>query len=311
MPKLSLVIPMFNEEKIIENSIKRVESILTTAGIEYELILIDDGSRDDTWKVIKELSQQHPHLRAAKLSRNFGKESAIFAGLDLVKGDCCICIDADMQHPPELIPKMYKLWKEEAIDVVEAYKSDRGQESLFYKYSAKLFYRLLHKLSGINLENASDFRLLDKRALETLRAMPEKQTFFRGLSTWIGFTRKQIAFDVEDRSGGSTKWSLSSLIKLAIHAISSFTAAPLYLSAFLGFGLLVAFVILLIQTFIMKFLGHASDGFTTVIGLQLVIGATLLSSIGTIGIYIEKIYEEVKNRPRYIVQELINEQDDS
>lgn len=309
-PILSVVIPAFNEQTNIQNSITRVRQVLTKAGISYEIIIIDDGSRDNTWQQITEIAQQHPGVKGLRLSRNFGKESALCAGLDLVQGDCCICLDADMQHPPEHIPIMYNKWYQEGFEVVEGVKTNRGKESRFYKLSAKLFYKILRRTSGMNLADASDFRLLDREALEAWRSMPEKQTFFRGMSSWIGFRRTQVEFDVQSRKSDSSKWSLSSLIKLAIQAVTSFTAAPLYASAFLGFGLLIAFFVLLIQTLAMKVIGYAADGFTTVIALQLVIGGSLLMSVGIIGIYIERIYDEVKNRPRYIVQKQVaNPQD--
>lgn len=302
---LSVIIPVFNESEMIQKSIQRVDRILSEAKIPHEIILIDDGSKDNSWSEIENCANTIPGVKAIKLSRNFGKESALCAGLDLAKGDCCVCIDADMQHPPEVIPSMYDLWLNENYDIVEGIKKSRGKESLGYKVSAGLFYKILHKTSGIDLNNASDFRLLDRKALDAWKSMPEKQTFFRGMSSWIGFSRTQIEFEVAERETGTSKWSVIGLIKLAVQGVTSFTAAPLYASAFLGFGLLVAFFFLLCQTVIMKILGYAAGGFTTVIALQLVIGGTLMMSVGVIGIYIEKIYEEVKARPRYIVKQLV------
>ncbi|MGL6041192.1 MAG: glycosyltransferase family 2 protein [Deefgea sp.] len=302
---LSAVIPVFNEGLMIKQSVERVDRVLTDAGIPHEIILIDDGSKDDSWAQIQHCVNSMVGVKAIKLSRNFGKESALCAGLNLVKGDCCVCLDSDMQHPPEIIPKMYQLWLEEGYEVVEGVKTHRGNESLSYKLSAGLFYKVLQKTSGIDLNNASDFRLLDRNALSAWQAMPEKQTFFRGMSSWIGFRRTQIEFDVADREVGESKWSFINLVKLAIQGVTSYTAAPLYASAFMGAGLLLAFFILLCQTIVMKALGYAADGFTTVIALQLVIGGALMLSVGIIGIYIEKIYEEVKGRPRYIIQQQI------
>ncbi|EIK45534.1 hypothetical protein O59_002212 [Cellvibrio sp. BR] len=301
---LSVIIPVFNESEMIQKNIERVTTILKNSKINYELILIDDGSKDSSWSKIKDSAQMIPGIKAIKLSRNFGKESALCAGLDLATGDCCVCIDADMQHPPEIIPQMYQLWENEGYDIVEGVKKNRGKESLRYKVSAGIFYKILHKTSGIDLNNASDFRLLDRKAINAWKAMPEKQTFFRGMSSWIGFSRAQVEFIVAEREAGESKWSFISLVKLAIKGVTSYTAAPLYASAFLGFGLLIAFVFLLGQTLVMKILGYAASGFTTVIALQLVIGGTLMMSVGVIGIYIEKIYEEVKARPRYIIENM-------
>lgn len=302
---LSVIIPVFNEGEMIRKSIQRVVGVLQSENIPHEIILIDDGSKDNSWNEIENCVQTIPDVKAIRLSRNFGKENALCAGLDLATGDGCICMDADMQHPPEVIPAMYNVWLNEGYDIVEGLKQSRGKESLQYKISAGLFYKLLHKTSGINLNNASDFRLLDRKAVEAWKSMPEKQTFFRGMSTWIGFSRTQIEFAVAEREVGLSKWSFISLMKLAIQGVTSYTAAPLYASAFLGFGLLVAFLFLLCQTIIMKILGYAAGGFTTVIALQLVIGGTLMMSVGVIGIYIEKIYEEVKARPRYLIREIV------
>ncbi|WP_211251190.1 glycosyltransferase family 2 protein [Deefgea rivuli] len=300
---LSAVIPVFNEGLMIKQSVQRVDRVLTDSGIPHEIILIDDGSTDHSWAEIQSCVNTMAGVKAIKLSRNFGKESALCAGLNLVKGDCCVCLDSDMQHPPEIIPQMYQLWLNEGYEVVEGVKSNRGKESLSYKLSAGLFYKVLQTTSGIDLNNASDFRLLDRNALMAWQAMPEKQTFFRGMSSWIGFQRTQVEFEVAEREMGTSKWSFTNLVKLAVQGVTSYTAAPLYASAFMGAALLLAFFVLLCQTFIMKALGYAADGFTTVIALQLVIGGALMLSVGIIGIYIEKIYEEVKGRPRYIVQQ--------
>jgi polyisoprenyl-phosphate glycosyltransferase len=306
--KLSIVIPVYNEGESIRVNIGRVVRVLKTANIDFEIILIDDGSKDNSWDSINLAAAEMPNIKAIRLSRNFGKENALCAGLDQVSGDGCLCMDADMQHPPELIPSMYKLWVEQGYDVIEGVKNNRGKEKLSYKLSSRLFYRFLKTTSGIDLDNASDFRLLDKRALEAWKSMPEKQTFFRGMSSWIGFRRTQCEFTVAERDSGHSKWSVGALIRLAIRSVTSYTAAPLYASAVVGFILLLSFAFLLCQTLIMKFLGYAADGFTTVIALQLVIGGMLLMSVGVIGIYIEKIYEEVKSRPRYIVQDYIESQ---
>lgn len=299
---LSLVIPVYNEGNSIAGNCQKISAILDTHNIPYHFILVDDGSQDQTWTQIYGMAQNLPNVKSIKLSRNFGKEAALCAGLDQVETECCLCMDADLQHPPELIPEMYRLWKDEGFQVVEGVKQSRGSESLSYKIFAKLFYRILSTSSGIDLNNASDFRLLDRKAIEAWKSMPEKQTFFRGMSTWIGFKRTQIPFHVAKREDGNTKWSPVRLARLALNAITSYSAAPLYLSAILGAICIVLFLGLLIQSLYMKFSGHALEGFTTVIALQLVIGGVLMLGVGIIGIYLEKIYEEVKARPRYLIQ---------
>jgi dolichol-phosphate mannosyltransferase len=302
---LSVVIPVYNEGEGIAHAIQQISKTLVQANIPHEFVLVDDGSRDHSWDELLKLAKGSDNILSVKLSRNFGKEAALCAGLDHAKGACCLCMDSDLQHPPEIIPEMYRLWKDDGVEVVEGIKKHRGRESISYKLSAKIFYQLLKKTSGINLENASDFRLLDRVAVEAWKSLPERSTFFRGMSTWIGFSRAQVSFVVAPRENGSTKWSFFRLARLGLSAITSFSAAPLYLSATIGCAFLFLFVLLLGWTLYMKFMGIAADGFTTVISLQLIVGGLLLLSVGVIGIYLEKIYEEVKGRPRYLIHRVV------
>lgn len=230
------------------------------------------------------------------------------AGLDRARGDAVVVMDCDMQHPPEVVPEMVRLWLEDGYQVVEGVKNTRGGESAGRRWTANGFYGLLRSASGIDLHNASDFRLLDRAAIDAWKRMPERRTFFRAMSTWVGFSRTQVAFDVAPRAGGTSRFSTRRLIGLAMDAITSFSAAPLHLATWAGMVLLALFVLLAAQTLYMKLSGKAVAGFTTVILLLLVIGGTLLLSLGVIGIYIAKIYEEVKGRPRYLVQEDLNAQ---
>ncbi len=301
---LSVIMPIYNENDIYKG-VERTIGVLTSANIPYEIILVDDGSTNNSWNEISNLADKYDTITAIALSRNFGKENALCAGLDAATGACCLCIDSDMQHPPEVIPEMYRLWKEEGFEVVEGVKNARIKENLLYRFCAKSFYSLLKKIADIDLQNASDFRLLDRAALEAWKLMPEKVAFFRGMSSWIGFKRTQVFFDVSERETGKSKWSVKSLIKLALNAITSYSSVPLYFSTCFGMIFLLFFMILFIETLYMKFSGHAQSGFTTVIILQLIIGAITMINIGIIGIYIKKIYEEVKNRPRYIIQRVI------
>ena len=300
--RLSIVIPVFNEQSIVVDHVRKILGIINNANIPYELILVDDGSRDATWSKLCSLSEQYPGLKAIRLSRNFGKEAALCAGLDAVSGDACLCMDVDLQHPPELIPRLYEVWANGEAKVVEAVKSNRGSESAFYRFGAQAFYRILHRTAGIDLRDASGFRLLDAEALEAWRSMPERQTFFRGMSSWIGYSRAQIRFDVPQREDGPGKWSSMRLLRLAVDAITSYTAVPLYFSALAGGALLLAFLLLAAQTVFMKLSGQAQDGFTTVILLQLMIGGTLMLVMGIMGLYLKNIYEEVKQRPRYLIE---------
>lgn len=300
-----MVIPVYNEEKQVRETVRVIGAILTKCQVDYEFIFIDDGSKDQTWLELKQLAALDPKIQAIKLSRNFGKESALCAGLEAVQGDACIVIDADLQHPPSLIPEMLRLWKDEGYEIVEGVKSSRGKESLSSKMSAGLFYRILHKLSGINLNDASDFKLMDAKVISAWRAMPERNTFFRGMAAWVGFKRIAVPFEVAERTTGGTKWSKYRLFKLAITAITSFSSFPLQIVTFLGILFLLGAVLLGIQTLYMKFSGIAVGGFTTVILLLLITGSALMISLGIIGTYLAKIFEEVKHRPRYIVAETV------
>ncbi len=302
---LSIVIPVYNEEKQILKTIEAVCKVLKTVTDDYRLIIVDDGSRDGTWAVLKELSAKDPRLKILRFSRNFGKEAAIMAGLSRAESKACIIMDADLQHPPELIPEMVRLWQE-GYEVVEAVKEDRGQESSVSRFSASLFYKIMNRLSGFNLENASDFKLMDKKVVSALLQMPEKETFFRGMSAWVGYTRKEIYFKVPQRETGKSRWSPLKLVRLAITAFTSFSSLPLQFVTFIGILFLLGSVILGIQTLVMKLRGLAIGGFTTVILLLLIVGSCLMISLGMIGMYIARIYNEVKARPRYIISEEYN-----
>lgn len=303
--KLSVVIPVFQEGSHIRNSIGVIERVLISNQIVYEFILVDDGSRDNSWSEIKQLASENKNISALRLSRNFGKESALCAGLDYAVGDMVLVMDADLQHPPELIPQMVKAWREEGCDVIEGIKNTRGKENPIYRACAKLFYYMIYKTSDIDLGQASDYKLLDRKVVDAWKEMPERAIFFRGMSAWLGFDRKQIGFDVAERVNGKTKWSFLRLIRLAANAITSYTSVPLHCITMLGILMFIGTLIMGIQTLFMKFTGRANDGFTTVILLQLLIGSSIMTSLGMIGIYLTKIYKEVKGRPRYLVSKCI------
>lgn len=300
----SIVIPVYAESSHLAVAFSRINQIADSLAVPYEIVLVDDGSPDDTWSVIKDLVKQYPSIiKAVRLSRNFGKESALCAGLEVAQGKAVIVMDADLQHPPELIPEMVAIWQNMDVDIVEAVKVSRGKESFKAKLSAKLFYTILNSLSGYNLNGASDFKLLDRKVVSALLAMGERNLFFRGMTAWLGFQRTQIAFEVPPRIGGQSGWSTLKLIKLAFTGITAFSSLPLQFITFLGCLLFVMGGVLGIQTLFFKFTGRAVDGFTTVILLLLIIGSFLMISLGIIGLYLARIYEEVKGRPRYIVLE--------
>ncbi len=303
---LTLVIPVFQEANQLKQNIFHIKDILDANKLRYEMVLVDDGSMDNTWEVVRALSREMKEIRGVRLSRNFGKEAALCAGLETARGDACIIMDADLQHPPELIPRMLEIWQSGEIDIVDGIKSSRGKESFFKMLSARTFYSVLKRFSGLDLNNASDFKLLDSKVVAAWKRMGERTTFFRGMSAWVGFKRVSIPFVVAERQEGKSKWSFFRLWKLAITAITSFSSAPLQLVSFIGFLFLISSVILGIQTLYRWFMHNAVSGFTTVILLLLIIGSTLMISLGIIGTYIARIFDEVKQRPRYIVLDRID-----
>lgn len=303
---LSVIIPSYNEEKMIPVTAETISSILKAASIEYELLFVDDGSADGTWKQIQAASERDACVRGLHFSRNFGKESAMFAGLEKAGCDCCVVIDCDLQHPPEKIVEMYRLW-EQGYEVVEGIKEDRGEETGFHRFAANRFYSLISKATGMDMSSSSDFKLLDRKVIDTLNAMPERSVFFRALSFWVGFRKTEVSYCVQERTAGESKWSTKSLIKYAVTNISSFSSAPLHLITLLGFLMLGVALVFTVIALVQKFSGAALGGFTTVIILLLFIGSIMMISLGIIAFYIGKMYEELKGRPRYIISESCGE----
>lgn len=297
---LSVIIPAYNEEAVIKATTNRISAILQEKDIDYEILVIDDGSSDGTWSLIADLSTADKRITGIAFTRNFGKESAIYAGLAESNGDCAVVIDSDLQHPPEKIIEMYGLWQE-GYEIVEGEKIDRGNDSLFHSISAKVFYYLISKAVGVDMATSSDFKLLDKKVVVTLLNMPERNAFFRALSSWVGYRTAKIQYSVQERSGGNSKWSTGSLIKYALTNISAFSAAPMQAVTILGIIVFAASLVLTIIAMIQKIQGDSLEGFTTVIILQCFTGSVIMMSLGIIGYYISKIYDEVKHRPKYII----------
>lgn len=309
MKKLSVVIPLCNEAAHLSSTLKIISGYITRLPCDYELILIDDGSTDETWQEILAFWKGNPCVRALRLSRRFGKELALCAGLERVQGDAVVVMDGDLQHPPELIAEMIKGW-EEGYDVVEGVKAGVKGKPVAASAQARLFYSMFRRMAGIDLVGASDFKLLDRKVQQAWTRMPERNVFFRGMSAWLGFKRKQIPITVEKRVRGKSRWSTPSLIRLAVAGITSFSALPIHIitvlgTAFLGFSLLFG-----LYALILKIRGAALTGFTTVIILQLLIGSMLVTALGIIGEYISKIYDEVKRRPRFIVADVLEPRDE-
>lgn len=305
MGKLSVIIPAYNEQQNIVNISSVVSSLLEENNIKYEIIFVNDGSRDNTWDVISRICNKNKNIKGFNFSKNFGKEAAIFAGLTYATGDCCAVIDADLQHPPQTLIKMYEKWQE-GYEIVEGVKASRGKESFLHKLAAKSFYSLISKAANIDMSRASDFKLLDRKAVNILRAMPEKHIFFRALSSWVGFKTTSVEFHVQEREAGESKWSTYSLFKYALTNITSFSTAPMQIVTLSGVVFLLFSLTLGVQSLYKNFMGQSLEGFTTVILLLLIIGSILMLSLGIIGYYIAKMYEEIQNRPRFIVSECAN-----
>lgn len=300
MAKLSIVLPSYNEEQNIANTTQVLSALLEQEQIDYELVFISDGSRDNTYQEILKVAEKNPHVKGAEFSRNFGKEASIFAGLQLSTGNAVIVMDCDLQHPPEVIPQMWKLWKE-GYEVVEGIKASRGKESFLHKCFAGAFYRIMSGLIKMDMNASSDYKLLDRKVVDVLLSLPEKNTFFRALTFWAGFKTISVEYEVQERVYGESKWSFFSLMRYAITNATSFSTLPLQLVTVLGMVSILFSVILAIQTLVKYLTGTAVEGFTTVILLILIIGGFIMLSLGIIGHYIARIYEEVKGRPRYII----------
>lgn len=290
---ISVVVPSYNERENVSDCRKALENALS--GEEYEIIFVDDGSADGTWDVIK--SECSERVRGIRFSRNFGKESAIRAGLDAASGDAVIVIDCDLQHPPEIIPEMIKKWRDGA-KVVEGKKSFRGRESRSHGLSAAIFNRVMTKTIGFDMSGASDFILLDRAALNALLSYNEAGSFFRGLAKFVGFEHETVYYEVKAREKGEGKFTLPRLVSYALKNIASFTSAPLYLCFLPGIAALAAAVLIIILK-IFGLLQSVTAGVTVI----LLCAGTVLISNGIIGYYLARIYDEIKGRPKYIISE--------
>ena len=300
MALISVVLPAYNEEQNIDNTVSVLSALFEREQMDYELVFISDGSRDRTFEKVQEATARNPRVKGAQFSRNFGKEAGIFAGLELASGDAVIVMDCDLQHPPEVIPKMVKLWQDGA-EVVEGIKTNRGKESLAHRLSAGLFYKIMSGLIKMDMNASSDFKLLDRKVVDVLLGLPERNTFFRALSFWVGFRTEKVEYEVQERQFGESKWSLWSLMRYAVTNATSFSTLPLQLVTVMGVISILFSVVLAVQTLVKYLCGTAVEGFTTVILLVLIIGGFIMLSLGIIGHYIARIYEEVKGRPKYII----------
>lgn len=311
--KVSLLIPFYNEQDVLPMLFDRLSLLIqNNDNYEWEVMLVNDGSSDASLCAVKQMHMHNPCFRYIDLSRNFGKEVAMMAGLDYVTGDCVVIMDADLQHPPELIPDMLKLW-EEGYDDVYGKRNSRGKEPWLRKKLSLLYYRLLQKTTRVQvLQNVGDFRLLDRICIDALRSMRESQRYTKGMFQWIGFKKKEILFDQEDRVAGNTKWNYLKLLGLAIEGITSYTTSPLKMASVMG--LLVSFCAFCYMVYIMikaLIIGDPVAGYPTIMVVMLFLGGVQLLSLGIIGEYIGRIFNETKNRPVYFVREVDGEKKNS
>lgn len=296
---LSVIIPAYNEEKCIKTAYSKIYSLLAENNIESQFVFVDDGSKDQTYKMITELASEKENITGLHFSRNFGKESAISAGLAAADGDCAVVIDCDLQHPPEKIIEMYRLW-EQGYEIVEGIKKDRGQEKKTHSIGAKIFYSVISRMAGFDMANSSDFKLLDRKVIDVMNKMPERG-FFRAISYWVGYNKTTVEYNVNERFDGESKWSTKGLVKYALSNISSYSTAPMQIVTALGVIMLVISVIFGVWALIDKIIGRALEGITTVIIITIFIGSIIMISLGIIGYYIARMYEEIKGRPKYII----------
>ena len=309
MKKISILIPCYNEEKSLPLLYPELVKLMDGyPGYEWELMFVNDGSADGTLRVLKQLRQQDQRVNYVDLSRNFGKENAMLAGFDHVTGDCMVIIDADLQHPPTLIPEMIKWW-EEGYDDVYAKRKSRGKESWLRKRLSLEFYRILQRSSRFEvLKNVGDFRLLDRCCINALKSLRESERYTKGMYSWIGFKKKEIEFEQADRVAGESSWNYRQLFSFAIDGITSFTTAPLRISTVVGFIVsMCAFLYMIYVFFKAVLFGEPVQGYPTLVILILFLGGIQLLSLGIIGEYIGRIYNETKNRPDYIVREINGE----
>jgi polyisoprenyl-phosphate glycosyltransferase len=303
--KISILIPAYNEEEVLQPLYERLGKLARdTTSYNFEFLFVNDGSSDRTLDIIRHFAKKDPRISYINLSRNFGKEIAMIAGLDHVTGDATVIIDADLQDPPELIPKMIEYW-EEGFDDVYARRTSRAGESLIKRKTSEWFYKILQRSTHVPIQvDTGDFRLLDRRCVEALKQLRESQRYTKGMFSWIGYKKKEILYDRDPRVAGETKWNYPRLINFAIDGITSFTTSPLRISSF--FGLIISFVAFLyiLYLVIRPFFGVSTgDGYSSIMAVVLFLGGVQLLSLGIIGEYIGRIFNEAKQRPLYFVEE--------
>ncbi|MGN1059378.1 MAG: glycosyltransferase family 2 protein [Clostridia bacterium] len=302
--RYSVVVPVFNEELVVEESYKRLKAVMDTTGEAYELIFVNDGSRDKTEELVSGLCDRDSHVKMISFSRNFGHQTAITAGMDASSGQAIVVIDADLQDPPEVILEMIEKWKE-GFDVVYGQRISREGETVFKKLTAKAFYRLLKSLTSVDIPvDTGDFRLIDRKVCDVLSSLTEKNRYVRGLVSWVGFRQTAVRFHRKERFAGETKYPLKKMLKFALDGITTFSYKPLKLSTYVGFLVsLLSFIYLLVVIGLKLFTDQTVAGWASALSVSLIFNGVILMMLGIIGEYIGRIYDETKNRPLYVIRE--------
>ncbi|MCY9017005.1 glycosyltransferase family 2 protein [Priestia megaterium] len=302
--KYSIVVPVYNEEEVIHETYRRLTEVMRSTKEAYELLFVNDGSRDRTAEIIKEYSEQDPAVVLLDFARNFGHQIAITAGMDYARGEAVVVIDADLQDPPELILEMIEKWKQ-GFDVVYAKRTKRKGETYFKKQTAAMFYRFLRGMTDIDIPlDTGDFRLLDRKVCNQMNSIQEKNRFVRGLVSWVGFKQIAVEYERDERLAGESKYPLKKMLKLSMDGITSFSYKPLKLASYAGVTLSgIGFIYLLVVLYLKLFTDSTITGWSSLIVIQLFFSGIILIILGMIGEYIGRIYDETKNRPLYIVRE--------
>ncbi len=309
-PILSLVAPVYNEEETVAAFVERVTGVLEGLGATYEIVLVNDGSRDQSLQVMRELQAHNPHIRIVDFSRNFGHQIAISAGLDYARGQAVVIIDSDLQDPPEVIEELVQKWRSGA-EVVYAQRRNRSGETRFKLLTADAFYRIMRRITSVDIpHNTGDFRLLDRKVVNALIEMREHHRFMRGLSAWVGYRQEAVQYDRHERFAGTTKYPLRKMVRFSVDAITSFSTIPLQLATTFGFFLAGISLLGIVVAIVLRILIHAVVGQASTLILVLFMGGIQLIFLGILGEYLGRIYDEVRARPLYLVREVISSDDE-
>ncbi|MDR1559901.1 MAG: glycosyltransferase family 2 protein [Clostridiales bacterium] len=306
-PEFSVIVPAYNEQEVIEESYKRLSAVMKELNEPYELIFIDDGSRDNTARILAGICEEDKNVKLLRFSRNFGHMPAITAGMDYARGSAVLVIDADLQDPPELFPKMIEKWRE-GYDVVYGKRSERKGETAFKKLTAGMYYRFLRRMTDVDLPvDTGEFRLIDRKVCDVIKHIKEKNRYIRGLVSWVGFKQTAVEYVREKRFAGETKYPLGKMIKLAMNGITAFSYKPLKLATHLGLGIsALSFLYLLIVLYQRLFTNSTAEGWASMVAIVLFSQGIVLIVLGLMGEYIGRIFEEIKDRPIYIIDEILN-----